>query len=305
MPRHCSLAALFAGCLLALFCDGLCMARTSVPKSYVDENTRTIQGGRKVLEIVPQTSIRAGYQTFNLAPVVVGLIPLLVSTEVNGIRASDAQRLVAPLSGSLVGYDFDGHFQAALLPPINASAWLRGQDIELTHAGDPASIEAELNESNTRQMLVLCGVYYIDFHQQRLIVELKATMLIRKIPKGKHGDVRLHPDYIPYQQTYRYIAYLPQSEGAAPEVNVARWAADGGKLARRALDRGIERVSAMFGENLDADEATIARWRHRGERHTVEKFDLLGWVVEREGNRVRFTEARTGTLNDVEVLQLD
>jgi hypothetical protein len=304
MDRHRGFARALLGCLCAIFCVSACLARTSVPKSYVDDKTRAIESGRKVLVVVPQTSIGAGYQTFNMGPMM-GLVPVLISIEINKLRAGDAQRLAGPLYAALASYDFNGPFYASLLPPAKASSWLHGQDFEFTQAGDPHSLEAELNESNTRQMLVLCGTYYIDFHQQRLTVELKSTILIRKIPKGKHGSVRLDPDYIPYQQVYRYIAYLPQSEGAAPEANFARWAADDGKLARRALDRGILRVSTMFAANLDADKAAIGRWRHRGDRHTVEKFGLLGWVVERDGDRTQLVEARTGTLNDIETIAVD
>ena len=36
-------------------------ARTSIPKSYVPEKTRNIVGGRKVLVVIPQTSIAATF----------------------------------------------------------------------------------------------------------------------------------------------------------------------------------------------------------------------------------------------------
>jgi hypothetical protein len=85
--------------------------------------------------------------------------------------------LVAPLVAALDGYDFDGRLYSGLLPTIESSPWLRGQDLELTHLGLDHDIEQKLDESNTRQMLLLRGTYYVDFHDQRLIVELQATLL--------------------------------------------------------------------------------------------------------------------------------
>jgi len=61
----------------------------------------------------------------------------------------------------------------------------------------------------------------------------------------------------------------------------------------------------MFAENLDADEATLGRWRHRGDRKTVERFGQLGWVVAHDENSFRFVEARTGTLNDIETVSVE
>jgi len=199
--------ALFFACLvLALSANAL--ARTARPKSYVDTRTRNIDSGRKVLVVIPQFSIGANYEIFTMGPLV-GMAEALVDQKLNEIRAGDARRLVAPLVSALGHYDFDGSLYAGLMPTIKASPWLRGQDLELTHAGDADSIERELNESNTRQMLVLRGTYYVDFHQQRIVVELQASMLIRKIPKGQHSKVRLELDYIPYLQVFSSISCLP------------------------------------------------------------------------------------------------
>ncbi len=278
-------------------------ARTATPKSYVDAKTRNIIGGRKVLVVIPQDSIAASFENLNLKAG--GMVVALIGVKLNQLRAADARALVATLATALADYDFDASLYAGLKPTIEGSPWLRGQDLELTHAGDTASIELELNESNTRQMLMLRGWYYVDFHEQRMIVELQASMLIRRIPKGQYSEARLKSDYIPYQQTFRSISYLPQGEGVEPAVNFARWADDDGKLARRALDRGIARISAMFAANLDADKATVELWRRRGDRKTIERFGLLGWVVGREASAVQFVEARSGALNDIATLSAD
>lgn len=302
MPARSPTPQTFAGLLLAtlsLTAGAAAFARISTPSSFADAKTRNIVGGRKVLVVVPQTRISASFLDLSyLGP---GAGPVLIG----GQTPHEVNQLIAPLVDALAGYDFDGPLYAGLLPTVNASSWLRAQDPELTHLTDDAGIERELNESNTRQMLLLRCIYFVDYHQQRIIVELQASILVRKIPKGQHGYVRLKPEYIPFQQIFRSISYLPQSEGAQPEANVARWAADHGKLARRALDRGIARVTALLAANLDADEDTIAKWRHRGDRKTVERYGVQGWVVGHEANGVQFVQARTGTFDDVETVALN
>jgi hypothetical protein len=136
-------------------------------------------------------------------------------------------------------------------------------------------------------------------------VELQATILVRKIPKGQYSEARLRKDYIPYQQTFRSVIYLPEPGKAKPEELIARWAADDARLARRALDGGLQRVRTMFAENIDADKKQAEGWRRRGERKTVERYDMLGWVVVREGDGVRFTDARSGALNFIETVKAD
>jgi hypothetical protein len=61
----------------------------------------------------------------------------------------------------------------------------------------------------------------------------------------------------------------------------------------------------MFAANIDADKKTVEQWRRRGERKTVERFGVLGWVVEDEGDALVYVEARSGALNYIETLRAD
>ena len=130
-------------------------ARTATPKSYVDTRTRNIDGGRKVLVVIPQFSIGANFEIFTMGPLV-GMAEVLIDQKLNNIRASDAGRLVAPLASALGHYDFDGSLYAGLMPTIKASPWLRGQDVELTQAGDADSIEPS-STNRTRGRCSCCA----------------------------------------------------------------------------------------------------------------------------------------------------
>jgi hypothetical protein len=167
--------------------------------------------------------------------------------------------------------------RAALLPAIEASTWLRAQDTEFSHDGSAEHIEQVLNDSDTRQMLNVHASYYADHKFRNLVVNVESSILARRIPKGRYSNARLKSDYIPFRQTFRCIVYLPDSERASAEDNLARWSADGGRLARQALELGIQRTGALFARNLDATRESAAVWNERGERKNCS----AGWSNER------------------------
>jgi hypothetical protein len=291
--------------LIALACVQPCAARTAIPKSFVDDKTRAIEGGRKVLVVLASPEIEAGFDHMEVSPAAFlfgflgyrwGLDPM------NRALAEKATPRVLPLRQALSGYDFNARLYDAVVPVVMGSKWLRGQDYERTGDASPGNLEKELNDSNTRQMFVLDGQWLVDHHRQAIVVELIATILVRKVPRGQYSDARLKRDYIPYQQGFRSITYLPGDTNVAAPALIARWAANDGALARRALDLGIERVRTLLAENLDASKSEAEVWRRRGERHTVQRFDMTGWTVAREPDAERFVEARSGTLNYVQTL---
>jgi hypothetical protein len=291
--------------LIALACVHPCAARTAIPKSFVDDKTRAIEGGRKVLVVLASPEIEAGFDHMEVSPAAFlfgfvgyrwGLDPM------NRALAEKAAPRVLPLRRALSGYDFNTRLYDALIPVAMGSTWLRGQGYERTGDASPVNLEKELNDANTRQMFVLDGQWLVDHHRQAIVVELTATILVRKVPKGQYSDARLKRDYIPYQQAFRSITYLAGDANAAAPALIARWAANDGALARQALDLGVERVRTLLAENLDASKTQVESWRRRGERHTVQRFDMTGWTVAREPDAERFVEARSGTLNYVQTL---
>jgi hypothetical protein len=107
----------------------------------------------------------------------------------------------------------------------------------------------KLGESDTRQMLLLYAPCYADFRFRAIVVELKISLLVRRIPKGKRWEDRLKPKYIPYQQIIRSIVKLPDPDREDRKKNVERWSADQGKLARRALDIGVEEIRRLAAQS--------------------------------------------------------
>jgi hypothetical protein len=220
-----------------------------------------------------------------------------------GAWPEDESVALRPLREAIQGYDFNTRLRTALQPTIDASSWLRPQDVELTDAGWGPSIESALNESNTRQMLTLFVTYYADYSYTNLVVNLQASLLVRRIPKGQHSAARLDGDYIPYLQEFRCLVYLPGARRDQPRENAARWSAGNGRLARQALDLGIERVGSLFAQNLDGTEESTALWRRNNGRPYQTLTNRLGWVIEKNGTSIEFYSGRDDVLNYIETLE--
>src|SRR5688500_2646063 len=133
-------------------------AKTATPKSFVDAKTRDIVGGRKVLVVLASPEIEAGFDEMTVSPaaIVFGALGHRWGLDkINRERAENATPRVLPLRAALAGYDFNSRFYDAIVPVLQSSTWLRGQDYERTAANEPEQIEQELNDSNTRQMYVV------------------------------------------------------------------------------------------------------------------------------------------------------
>ena len=216
-----------------------CIAKTSTPERYVTEKTRTIEGGRKVLIIMPQPTLGA---TLNWVPLQVidhktfAVFESKIEQERYNEQVREAQRFIVPLQTALSGYDFEAKVRGAIEPIVTRSSWLRGQDVEVTYNRNSDYLLMKLNESNTRQMLVVFVEHRCNVSYSAIAISLKATMLVRQIPRGYTSSMRLSASYIPYQVSFNAVVYLKDPDPKNAEVNRDRWAASNATLARRAID---------------------------------------------------------------------
>jgi hypothetical protein len=280
--------------LLALLAGNFCQAKTATPKNYVSEETRNIVGSRKVVVVIRQTEIMPGIAAWNLGEARFN-DPL--EDLINDAKTGRGEKFIEPLRAALRPHDFDTRMFAALRKVVEQCSWMRAQDIELTRDGSGKNIERLLNDSNTRQMLVLLVTYATDFHYDSIVVSVEASMLVRQVPRGEHSQARLRKDYIPYFQAFRSIVELPHPDHSDVDVDLARWSADNASLARAALDFGIERLPSLLAKNLEETQQETQTWRGRNERKTVERAGMPGWVIGKQDDATIFVEARGGAVN--------
>ncbi|MEO8016761.1 MAG: hypothetical protein ABI769_03025 [Pseudomonadota bacterium] len=283
-------------CLCGLFAAHESSARTATPRIYVDEKTRDIVGGRKVLIILRSRNLQPTIQRVPIdtsttygGDIIIRMTQIDYEQYLKDIEA--ARAIGAPLLAKLGGLISD-----RVRSTVEKSAWLGAQDVEITADGSPRNLEQELNASNTRQMLVVLAESLAEFRYLAITVTLKATLLVRQIPRGKRGYVRLEQDYIPYQMVFTAVANLADADRKDPQRNRDRWGAEDGKLAREAMNQGIAFVIEHFARNLDETEATSAVWRTRRGRPGRLANGRAGWIIESGKNRTVVFDAMSRTL---------
>jgi hypothetical protein len=269
------------------------------PSLYVKQKTRDAAPARKVLIVIAQTRLEPGIDSLELG--VADLVDLGERAIDKGLIAR-GRKQIAPVVAALGAYDFDTPIRQAMVRIVAGIPWMHAQDIEFTRDGSNANIEAKLNESNTRQMLVLDAHYTTDHRYTSIIVSIQATLLTRQIPKGHYSDVRLKREFIPFQQVVRSVIELPGKDLDRREPNLEQWAADQARLVRTALDIGVKQTPVLLEKNLSGGNREVSAWRRRRGRPTVTRSYMLGWEVGRQDAGTLFVEARAGTLNYLQKL---
>lgn len=269
--------------MLVLLVDEPASARTATPKVYVPDAAKNLEGGRKVLLVLPTEIIAPDFPSATGPGSYAGgadiiVLPPYKSPAQFNAEVAVASTLVYPIRAVLAVDDFNDRVRGRLEEIVRQSSWLGAKDVQTTTVNRGYELEQHLNAADTRQMLVLRAVHLVGFNCDTLIVRLEAMMLVRQIPRGKTHDIRLTKDYIPYQLAFVANFHLPDVGKITPEQNVARWHADRGRLARLAMDRGIEWVTTRFAQTLSESDAQSQAWRERGDRHLQMHSD--GWILE-------------------------
>jgi hypothetical protein len=293
--------------LVSLLGTQVCFARLGTPKTYIDDKARAIVGGRKVLIVLASHNVQPTIERVPISTTTtVGVDWIYQMRQIDYEQyekdLAAARELGAPLLASLSGYDFGQLICRDLQAIVERSSWLGAQDVEITADGSGRNLEQELNASNTRQMVVLLAESLAEYRYLAITVTVKATLLVRQIPRGKHGYVRLQEDHIPYQMTFTSISNLAGADRKNPRRNLERWAANDGKLARDAMNLGIAFATERFARNLDDSPVTNALWSKRGGRKGRLGNGRAGWVIESgEHRKVSFDAVSRALILETEI----
>jgi hypothetical protein len=251
------LSCLLAACAAAAVYSGAAAARTAVPDLRIPDRMRIVEGGRKVFVVLH--SPRQGDDNPD-------------STKV--------MREQAPLRDVLSNDDFDTLMPARLEAVVNSVPWLGARDFEVSNNYRWNRIERALDESNTRQMLVIRTEHNMSADYRAMSVYMRAILLNRQIPKGKTSHARFTQDWTPYQLDLTARISLPGGKELDREESRRRWAANDGRLAGAAIESGIEWVTARFRQTLLESESQSLVWRKRGDRAGTLPNGRAGWILE-------------------------
>lgn len=276
---------ILAAVAVAQLCTApFCLARTSEPDPYIPDDMRQLPGGRKVLLIMQTDALEPKMRFDQVRYTATGdsyvQLELAQSIEDYTREVLAVQAFINPLRGEIADFEFERRMRERLESVVNAAPWIGARDFELTHGYRAATVERVLNESDTRQTLLLVVGYTMSYQFDLLSVSLQASTRLRQIPKGMTSDARLKRDYIPYEINFEARLPLPGADRKNRQANRDRWAADHGKLARDALQAGLDFVTERFARTLAEDEAQSAAWRRRNGRAGRLPNGRPGWILE-------------------------
>jgi hypothetical protein len=219
-------------------------------KTTIDPAARTVPGGRDVRVIVEQREIQTRIVESNLtAAAGGGLLFALIDVGVNQSRANTAEKAVVPVRDALLGYDFDGKVAAANRAALARYDWLGLRDVSFAKDVTPGAQLAALDASTADQVVFATYDYAVAADFASIEVTMGVAVANRAGVADQPPEARLKPQNLAYKRVFKSVQPLDQPDKeAAP--NAQRWASDGGRLARAAIDRGIERVHWMLDRSL-------------------------------------------------------
>jgi hypothetical protein len=286
-------------CVLAMLVSGASVA--AIKNNYIAPEARSVAGGRDVHIIVSQAEIQPNINISNItAATGGGLLFALIDAGVNNARAKEAEKQVVPLREALVGYDFDPLVQHASTTTLQALGWFDPKQVKLSKEETSDSVLAALNASTTSQLMVLRYTYETNADFSAVVVSLYAYIANKAVPAGKKPDARLQLKYVPYNQSVRSFVRLPGADLKHPEANVKAWAADGGKVARAALDMGVARCQDLLTRSLRYSAADAASMVKRNKRKMTKIPGFAGWELESQANGALIYDIMTGSMTRVE-----
>jgi hypothetical protein len=277
-----------AACLIA------CAVSTSsfgaIKNNFVAPEARTVEGGREVLIVVEQAEIKPNINISNItAATGGGLLFALIDAGVNNARAKEAEKTVVPLRESMVGFDFDPLAQELTSATLASLGWFDVKQLKLTKDGSASTVTAALDGSTAPQIMVLRYAYETNAEFSAIVVSLEATLVNKAVPKGKKPAARTQIKYLPYRQPIRSMIMLPGASEKDADANVKAWSADGGRMARAAVEAGLQRCQLLLKKSLALSATEAAYMTKRNKRPVSRIPNTAGWELEsQEGSTLVF-----------------
>ena len=284
-----------AACLIA------CVISTAsfgaVKNNFLAPEARAIEGGRDVQIFVVQAEIQPNINISNItAATGGGLLFALIDAGVNNARAKDAEKAVVPLREAMVGFDFDPMAQEVSSAPLKGLGWFDMKQVKLSKDASDAAVSAALDGATAPQLMVLRYEYETNADFSAIVVSLDATLINKAVPAGKKPAARTQAKFAPYRQPIRSMIFLPGANAKDPAANVKAWSADGAKLARSAVEVGLQRCQQLLQRSLALSAADAASMTKRNKRKPSTIPNVIGWELESQPGTTLVYDSMTAGL---------
>lgn len=238
-------------------------------KNILPEAGRQVDGGRSVQVLVAQEEIKSDINKSNLAVAAGGgLLMALIDAGVEAERAKKAEAAILPLRTALQGYDVDALAQETTQSVADQTTWLQPAATSFSRDSSVLAKSGVLDNSASSQVAFFEYAYDTspDFSSLRVAVNIQFANKANL--EGKKPEARLQPKQLAYAQTITSVVSLPSPQGDA-DANVARWSADDGKLARKAIATGFDQLRILTPRALALADADAKSMSSRDKKNVV------------------------------------
>jgi hypothetical protein len=229
------------------------------PSNVLAESARTVAEGRALHILVAQSEIKSDINPSNLAVATGGgMLGGLLAASQNAKRAKKAEAAIEPLRAALTGFDFDGLALEAGKASVAPVVWFQPSAVSFGKDSSPVGRSATLDKSSSGQTAFVEYTYDVspDFSSVRVASNIQFANKTMPVGKGVKPEARLSPKNLAYTFTITSVVSLDSSSEDI-NLNAAKWSADGGKLARAALAKGLETIKALTPRALALTAADI------------------------------------------------
>ena len=224
--------------------------------NVVTEQTRATVGGGSVQVLVAQSEIDSDINPSQAAVVTGGgLIGGLIAAHQNAQRAKKAEKLIAPIRESMGNVDADALALETTKGALAQVEWLRSAQIGFGKDNSPAAKSAMLDKGAPQTMFVEYSYDFTpDFSAMRVVAKMAVANKAAPAAQAK-PEARLAAKHLAYARSVTSVVALSNPEGK--EVNAARWHANGGEPARKALGLAFGELQKLLPRTLALSEADI------------------------------------------------
>ena len=256
------LAALAAGVWLA----GPALAAGH--RNVLPEGARAAPEGRAVVVLTPQAELSS-----NINPSMVdvamggGVLGVLIDAKIDSDRSKKAESLITPIRASLHDFDADQLAIDTVHAAVEGVPWFQAKAEAFGRDNSPPSKSDLLSASAAGQVAFFECIYDTapDFGSIRVAVTF--SLANKAAPAGAKPESRLSGKNLVFVQTVTSVVQL-DNPGAA-DANAARWSANGGALARKALTLAFADTGRLVPRALVLTDDDVKRMGANGERKTI------------------------------------
>lgn len=237
--------------------------------------------------MLAQSEIKSDINASNLGLLLGGgLLGGLISAVQNADRAKKAEELITPVRTAIIDMDVDALALNTARSSMSKVSWLEKAPITYGKDSSPVGRSDFLDADAAPHVAFIEYTYDLSPNFDAIRVVALTQFADKALPAKKRNAKptdRVHQKHLAYSRAVTSIVTLPNASPDDKEANAARWAADDGLLAERALDQAFKRLAALAPQSLALTDADVKAMKDKT-RPKAQYEALKGRLIETSEN---------------------